>query len=424
MRFTHPQRLTPVQQSLAAEVIPTNVMGATLVYESKDAMSQSLTTLRSETLGGKAGRLRCLRSIIYRVEQMIENPHGYEHQPVPTTLLRCQKPEANDLVVTCTIQQTQYLRDVMQINEIRWASGSSKKSKFFVQESKIPELVQKMQDMYQDEILPQYRRVISTIAKKLGTVESPVIITSADSAASQDRLNCLAYACQKAGVPFDRHAVQLDKMISTKDLDPILDELKLIAALVAGSSRICWNLISKLERLRGNVLTETAHAQFALEIELSKDMMDGPSAWELEEAALYEEEIKEEPPVVEPSTESEVDGIDMTDEEDDGPNCFFADDQWEQYEETDLDDEGDEDATWFVYMNISNCLSLLDIADDERYQVDGDDISFKKEVERDEWCEEMRLAIEDLVEFDELDQEGADMCMQEINALDNMTSIL
>jgi len=203
-----------------------------------------------------------------------------------------------------------------------------------------------------------------------------------------------------------------------KHADAVISELKQLASMVAGSNRICWSLISKMERLRGadEEVVSAAVMSFRLESELISDDFTNkePTAQELMEIEL------------ETAAPEEVKGIELSDDgEDEGPNCFFADEpEWGEYEEEDLDD--DVELEWFVYGAIANCLSLIDIPDeDERvHSLDGDDISFSNMECRDEWCQEMKGMIEDQVELNELDQADADLCFNEVLAIENMTSLV
>ena len=423
-------KLSPVQQAKAADILPENTHGCNIFFENADEMQRAYDIVRLAHFGCVGGELRCLRMLLGKLQSMIEDPYKYEMKDKTTR--RLFKPKQGEIAIECTRGQTQYLRDEVTLRGIRWASKHSQKSSFYIKEDKQEDLVSQLQDLWYEDSLPANRRVISTTARKLTVNGSPAKINHDDDVASMDRLKCLTYVLDKIGVEYNETARTVGDMVSMKHAGAIISELKILASMVRGSNRICWSLISKIERLRGvknqqdhwiNYQVETALR--SNEAELSIDS-DGPSAADLQaiEEEMTLDLFEDEPSPVAVAVEENV--IEVQAEDDEGPNCFFAEEEsWDEYdEEDDMDD--DLDVAWFVYGAIPNCLSLLEIPDeDERvHSLDGDDISFSDQECRDAWCQEIKGMIEDLVDFDELDQAEADLCFNEVLAIENMTTLV
>lgn len=421
MRFTQ-NKLTPVQAAKVAEILPQHILGSTLGFESQEDIKQGYEIVRAAHLGTSGGELRCLRGILSKIRNMMDDPYRYETKEKIGAVPK-SKPRLGDRIVKCTIQQTEVLRDLHDLKGVRWASKTATRTEMLIAEADMPLVVQQLQDLYHEEIVPQQRRIISTVAKKLKLDGKTVTLTTDDNSASNDRLKCLAYVCSRANVPYVDTALTITDMVSMRHADAVISELKQLASMVAGANRICWSLISKLERLRGadQEVVSAAVLNYKLETELMSDefMQDEPTAQQLMEIELEAVEA-ETPEKIELSDDGEGEGM----------NCFFAEESWGELEEYDEsayeDDEDDVDVDWFVYGSIANCLSLMDIPDeDERvHSLDGDDISFADQECRDAWCQEMKRMIEDLVDFDELDQADADRCFNEVLAIENMTSLV
>ena len=426
-------KLSPVQQAKAAVILPENTHGCNIFFENADEMQRAYDIVRLAQFGCAGGELRCLRMLLGKLQSMIEDPYRFEMRDKVTR--RLFKPKKGEIAIECTRGQTQYLRDEVTLRGIRWASKHSQKSSFYVKEDKQEDLVSQLQDLWYEDSLPANRRVISTTARKLTVNGSPAKINHDDDVASMDRLKCLTYVLDKIGVEYNGSARTVGDMVSMKHAGDVISELKILASMVRGSNRICWSLISKIERLRGvknqqdqwiNYQVETA--LMSNQAELTFDS-DGPSAADLQaiEEEMTLDLFEEEPqPVAVALEENEVQKVEIQADDDEGPNCFFAEEEsWDQYDEDD-DFEDDVDLEWFVYGSIPNCLSLLEIPDeDERvHSLDGDDISFSSEDNRNAWCQELKGMIEDLVEFDELEQAEADLCFNEVLAIENSSSLV
>lgn len=394
-------RLTTAQSTLASEVIPGYLNYSTLVYDSADAISACLNVLKAEEVICQKGRLRCLRSIIKKVMHMQANRNSF----VVYGENQIQRANKNDRVIKCTVDQVRYLRDDLKLPVVRWQSLTAAKTCILVAENDVTALVQRLQDAYYDEVVPQHRRMISSVARKIEVDGEPVDIHSDNDVASQDRYNCLKYACMKLDLPFDEHADTIGDMISHRYIDPVITELKTLAALVRGSSKICWSLISKLERLRG---VKPSYDGYQIEQEVLKNKV-----------ILYQEPVVVEQETVELDITNQ-----LVDQDESGPNCFFADTEDFVNYEDDEDEDDDIDADWFVYSGIPNLIDALFIEADEdaEYELDGTDISFKDEDARDDWCEEMKQLVESLGE--ELDDVTLDLCFQELLRLQAMASLV
>lgn len=406
-------RLTPIQATLASEVLPGYTMGASLMFENTQDMQQSMTVLKAEELSSQKGRLRCLRTIILKVEAMIENPYGYEKFEKEN---QREKPLQGDRVISCTASQVALLRGNPDIRYIRWSSSVAKKADFYVSEKDAAPLIQLLQDMYHNEIVPSSRRVLSSVARKVGDEngEPRVNIKADPEIASEARMNCLKYVCSKIGIEFNPAAATVADAFSRKHLKDVITELKLLAALVKGSSRMAWSLISKLERMRGGTAS--------------------PESFHLEVAMLQESEIELpeiELPETQTVTQMDVRDIDVVEEsldlglsvdEDEGPNCFFADEPYE--EDTWFDDDDEDTPDWFVFSAIPTLVEVIFVEQDEdsMFILEGDDISFKVEADRDDWCHDMKVLVESLAE--EIDDVTLDLCFQEILTLERMVSLV
>ena len=427
--------LTNAQAQVVAELFPSQLTSKAIGFDSVEQMQETIATLRVERERSASHRKRSTGSLIAKINKCAASPMSFragvsaQHPPK-------KEAEADEMVISCTKAQVSLLRDVAPLQSVRWASISASRTECFIHRTNKHDVAQQLRGMYRLERERNVKRVISTFLTKLGAeLEAIEKVVARRSDAARD---LMTYLCEKEGIALDTSEKDLVAMLDPADAPLLIAEAQRLAKWVKSSARVCEQLIAVLSEIKIDVADVPTPAplptsQLSLFVEPTAEDL---AAIEAEEEAEEEEDYQLDDLValtpwaqlskkaMQTAVVPDYSEVDDAEPEDnswvdnvrDGDGWQEQERDWESLD--DLDEDGDDDdweddyTGWLVISNMAACLDHFGYSALKALgaaEWDGDMVVFKDPEERDCFCNDLDL------ELDEL-EDNAEMVM-ELNRL-------
>lgn len=398
------------QLEILASFLPHNKQGRHAVFASKEDIKKALVRVRYEALQVSGGMLRSMNCLIFKLEQMVEAPAKYEGAVgKPTTKKRRVRGE--EFAISTTFAQTDYLRDHLNISDVRWASDVASKTEMLVDRDKQAVVVDQLRQLYQAEEVRPRKRILSTVINKLGGE----IVTKSIPGVSFPKRSCLKYVGDVCGVTIDYKSETLEGMVDLKDIPVLVIELRKMGSMVRGTARLTHMLIESLQKLG----TAKPHIE-DMSLKAAQTDLYEPSAADLEDIADFAEEIEQDeisddemqelsrlffandPLAAGMNAKVEVDYSELDGKEPMLPGDRYEsfmtqsakpakEDDWQE-DLQDYDDDEDYDEDEIIISDMTVTVDYFGMEELEMYGAldwEGTQIIFKEEDDRDVFCEAM-----------------------------------
>jgi len=427
--------LTNAQAQVVAELFPSQLTAKAIGFDSVEQMQETIATLRVERERSASHRKRSTGSLIAKINKCVASPMSYragvsaQHPPK-------KEAEADEMVISCTKAQVSLLRDVAPLQSVRWASISASRTECFIHRTNKHDVAQQLRGMYRLERERNVKRVISTFLTKLGAeLEAIEKVVARRSDAARD---LMTYLCEKEGIALDTSEKDLVAMLDPADAPLLIAEAQRLAKWVKSSARVCEQLIAVLSEIKIDVADVPKPAplptsQLSLFVEEEGPTAEDLAAIEAEEEAAEEEDYQLDDLValtpwaqlskkaMQTAVVPDYSEVDEPEEDNSWVDNVRDEDQWQEQERDwesldDLDEDDDDDdddweddyTGWLVISNMAACVDHFGYEALKKlgaYDWDGDMVVFKDPEERDIFCNELDLVLDELEDNAELRKE-------------------
>lgn len=450
MQFTN-NKLTTPQLQIAREFIPHLVVGSSLTFESKIQISSTLDNLRIEKLQLVGGKLRTINCLIRKIELMLKAPEGFE-RPVSYAAPKKKIQKHSEMAISCTIQQTEWLRDHLSIPHVRWASDIAAKTEMLINRDHQAAVVDHLRQAYAAERIRSRKRIISTVIHKLG---GDVRRKSLPDITSPKR-SLLMYVCDVCDVEVNRKATTLKDMIDVEDVPVLCYELRKMGSMVTNTLRVTTQLRESLEAMtlirpkkpqepmkvvaiKEAIMEPTAAdlqsiEEFAAEIEqdeisqsemdeLMAEMYHDPLAAGMNKKVEVDySELDHEKPFIRSPEERYQTWDDTSMEIQPDKDQEWQEDSWGDLEDYDDDAYDDEDGDPLIISSMVNTIAYFGIDELQMYgALDWEDeqVIFAEEEDRDAFCDAITHIIDGEIASGKLSGQQQDDVEREVRILSN-----